>query len=636
MTPVVWSKAALGYFTAHAIDAQVALDLGLTEDRSAVVFPTLDADGSPAPRRRLLGSNRAKMLGPKGVRLAVWWPIGRPKGQRRILVCEGEADAVGVLSVLRCSHKEDAAASYARNRLDGVCAVPGTPYPASRLVADLRAAGASEAVLAFDADDAGLRYREQVIEALNGTGIAVTVVSLPDGEDLASVLAAAGDRIGLLADLLPPKDRPPSEADLLDLTAEMIERYVVLPGQHERTALALFVAHSHALGGAHATPYILVISPEKRSGKSRLLQVLELMVARPWNVVGTSEAAMFRKIAKDSPTLLLDEIDAIFGAHAERTEPLRAILNAGNRPGATVARCVGENRDVEDFPIYCAKVLAGIDSGHRIPDTIRDRAVAIHMKRKTGAETVARFRYRDAEAETAPIREELAKWGGATCEPLLDADPDLPDQLDDRAAEAWEPLFAIADRAGGGWPAKARAAAVVLSGEGDRDEVGTGTLLLRGIRNAFGNHDRLSTVDLLAGINSDDELPFGGWREEKGLDSRGLARYLRPYGVKSRSIRFSDGGVAKGYLKQQFEEAWERWLTPDRTVTSDTSVTPTPDQATGEPLYKADVTDVTHVTPLAGRNQTTIDNGAAGCASHSGAPVDGCRYCRQSAEGARR
>ena len=169
-----------------------------------------------------------------------------------------------------------------------------------------------------------------------------------------------------------------------------IRRFVVLPGDHEAAALALFVAHTYALEGAHATPYLLIVSPEKRSGKTRLLEVLELMAARPWRVTSASEAAIYRKIAASSPTLLLDEIDAVFGEASERTEPLRALLNAGNRPGAAVSRCIrdGGSMTVQDFRVFCPKVLAGIDTGHRIPDTIRDRAIPIAMVRRTQAEQV--------------------------------------------------------------------------------------------------------------------------------------------------------------------------------------------------------------------------------------------------------
>ena len=323
---------------------------------------------------------------------------------------------------------------------------------------------------------------------------------------------------------------PESVGELLGLIGGLLDRYIVLPGRHAVIALALFVAHTWALAGAHATPYILVVSPEKRSGKSRLLSVLELLAARAWGVIGASEAAMFRKIAKHRPTMLLDEIDAVFGSHTERTEPLRAILNAGNRPGTTVARCVGEGKDVEDFPIFCAKVLAGIDSGHRIPDTIRDRAVTIHMQRKTGAEQVERFRHRDADAEAAPIREALERWAVGAVDRLLDANPDLPPELDDRAAEAWEPLLAIADMADGEWPARARSAAIALSSEQDRDEAAAGTLLLGALRDAFGDADRMPTADLLDAINGDEEAALRGLAGREGArwpGARQAAQALR-------------------------------------------------------------------------------------------------------------
>src|SRR5207244_789004 len=117
------------------------------------------------------------------------------------------------------------------------------------------------------------------------------------------------------------------------------------------------------------------------------------------------------KIADQRPTLLLDEVDAIFAGRSESSESLRGILNAGNRPGAAVARVVGEgsNLKTEDFPVYCAKVLAGIGTD-RWPDTILDRAIRVTLKRKMKGESVARFRHRQAHAETEALRAALAVW----------------------------------------------------------------------------------------------------------------------------------------------------------------------------------------------------------------------------------
>lgn len=359
-----------------------------------------------------------------------------------------------------------------------------------------------------------------------------------------------------------PADAPPT-GELLDTIAATVERYVVLPDDHARVAVALWVAHTWALDGAHATPYLLVVSPEKRSGKSRLLEVLGLLARKPWYIAAASEAAMFRKIDESRPTLLLDEIDAIFGAASERTEPLRAILNAGNRPGAAVARCVGDgaNQSVVDFSVYCCKVLAGIDTG-RVPDTIVDRSIRLAMKRKRPTETVAPFRHRYASEETRPIREAAEAWGATHAEELLEAEPDLPAGLDDRAGEAWEPLLAIADHAGGRWPALARGAALGLIGD-ESDEPGNGARLLAKLYEAFADAEVLATTTILESVNDDDELPFGGWRKGDGLDARGLSRLLKPYGVRPRSVRI-DGATStsKGYRREQLAEAFERYLPP--------------------------------------------------------------------------
>jgi hypothetical protein len=235
--------------------------------------------------------------------------------------------------------------------------------------------------------------------------------------------------------------------DLLRRVGELIARYVVLPCDEAGTALALFVLHTWAIEAAHSTPYMAIVSAEKQSGKTRLLEVAALVVQEPWHTASATEAALFRKIEQAEPTLLLDEIDAIFGSNTERTEPLRACLNAGNRRGASVARCVGKGTkmEVKDFSVFCPKILAGIDTG-KLPETIADRAVMLRMKRRREGEHVERLRYRFAVAAAATLRADLEAWAAGAVEELRDAIPDLPDELGDRMADAWEPLFAIADR----------------------------------------------------------------------------------------------------------------------------------------------------------------------------------------------
>jgi hypothetical protein len=417
-------------------------------------------------------------------------------------------------------------------------------------------------------------------------------------------------------------------AELLRAITKFLCKYVVLPGRAETVAIALWTAHTWAIDAAHQTPYLLVLSPEKRSGKTRLLEVLELLVAAPWRITSTSEAAMFRKIAASKPTLLLDEVDAIFGSNSERTEPLRAILNSGNRPGASVVRCVGEGvKRVEEFSVFCPKVLAGIDTG-RLPDTIRDRSVTLHMKRKTPGETVERFRVRFADEEALELREFAENWAERHVDALRDAVPELPKQLDDRAAEAWEALLAIADAAGGAWPAAAREAAVRLAA-GEDEEASYSAKALAGARAAFNGTTAMSSAELAAALNGDDELPFGGWHDGKGVNARDLARLLKPYAIRPRTVRV-DGATPKGYLREQFTDAWRRYLTDEDPPHATKTTHETADEH-GDVAAVADVADfsggapedvdVDYLESVAARNQEALT-------SRYTPPSQGCRCIR--------
>lgn len=355
-------------------------------------------------------------------------------------------------------------------------------------------------------------------------------------------------------------------ADLLEHVGTTLRRYVVL-GEHEVVATTLWVAHTHAIDAAEQTPYLHITSPEKRSGKSRLFEVLELLVARAWVTAVPSDAVIYRKIDRDRPTLLMDEVDALFGRNARQHEELRAILNAGHRRGAKVDRCNKKRGEIvlEEFEPFGAKALAGI---REIPDTLADRSIRIEMKRRARSERVERFRIRAARAEAAPIHDALQSWASAAIDELRRARPQIPFELHDRAADGWEPLLAIADAAGGEWPMRARAAAIQLSGA-EMDADSAGIVLLERCKRAFeaASADRLTTQQLLSSLIEDETAPFGGWwgRSIDGGDLRGpaskLGRMLHPYGIRPRDVRF-ETGVRKGYHRADFEGVWERYVAP--------------------------------------------------------------------------
>jgi hypothetical protein len=86
-------------------------------------------------------------------------------------------------------------------------------------------------------------------------------------------------------------------------------RYIVFRSPAQATVIAVWIAHSHAIEATDFTPYLHISSPEKRCGKSRLLDLLVLLVRAAWAVVSPSEAVVYRKISSSCPTLLLDEAD---------------------------------------------------------------------------------------------------------------------------------------------------------------------------------------------------------------------------------------------------------------------------------------------------------------------------------------
>jgi hypothetical protein len=345
---------------------------------------------------------------------------------------------------------------------------------------------------------------------------------------------------------------------LLDEISSFVARYVVCT-EAQRVALSLWIVHTHAIDAADATPYLAVTSAEKQSGKSRLLDVLSQLVARPWVAVAPSDAVLFRKVEKDKPTLLLDETDALFAAHAPSREPLRGLLNAGNRRGATVPRCVGEgsNMEVINFPVFCAKALAGIG---RLPETIADRSIEIRLKRRSKDEEVQAYRPRNVKTEAEALRRRIAKWASANVRKLKGAEPEIPDGLSDRAVEGWEPLWAIADLAGGKWPELARAAALEIASPGREQATSARLQLLADIRTVFASLDveRLTTTRLIAQLKKIDESPWRDWKGT-GLNAHSLGRLLGEYEINSYAWRTKEG-VRRGYRREQFADVFDRYL----------------------------------------------------------------------------
>jgi len=352
----------------------------------------------------------------------------------------------------------------------------------------------------------------------------------------------------------------PSGKAVLDDLRAALARYVILPSEEAAIAVVLWIAATHAQPAWAHAPRLVIRAPEKRCGKSRLLDVVEATCFRPLITVNASTAAIYRSIDDDPPTLLVDEADTIFGSakSADANEDLRGLLNAGHQRNRPAIRWDHVNRQLERCPTFAMAALAGIGA---MPDTIEDRSVVIHMRRRAPGETVAPYRHRRDRPALRAVAENLAAWLRPALTALEEAEPAMP--VEDRAADTWEPLVTIADHAGGGWPDLARGAVVALTANpDDADTASLRTRLLLDCRTAFAGQDAIPTTRLLQLLNTDLEAP---WSEHgpSGLTGRRLAVMLRDYGIHSANIRFPDGTQSKGYTRAEFADAWRRYCPPE-------------------------------------------------------------------------
>ena len=134
------------------------------------------------------------------------------------------------------------------------------------------------------------------------------------------------------------------------LLEDFFERYAVVP-QGLPLVLALWVIGSNFFDIFDAYPYLVVTSPLKRCGKTRLAEMLELLCPRALNSVNITEASLFRTVDQLEPVLIMDEAEALSNRRAERSQSLLALLQAGYKKGAKVPR-IGRGRAVEYFSVF--------------------------------------------------------------------------------------------------------------------------------------------------------------------------------------------------------------------------------------------------------------------------------------------
>jgi Protein of unknown function (DUF3631) len=358
-----------------------------------------------------------------------------------------------------------------------------------------------------------------------------------------------------------PWPTPVDGAALLDALSSAIGSYVIMP-EPARHAAALWVAHTYLLDCFSITPRLAVRSPMKRCGKTTLLDVVSRLVLRPLPTGSVTAAALFRVVEGYRPTLLVDEADTFL---AEADE-LRGVLNSGHRKGGQVVRTVGDDHEPRAFSTFAAVAIAIIGN---LPDTLADRSITVDLKRRMPSESVASFRF-DRVTHLDLLARQAARWAQDHAGTIAATDPEMPG-IHNREADNWAPLFAIADVAGGGWPERARAAALSAHAAAGGDEASLIEILLGDIRDIFAKREKnkvepadwIPSADLVGAMVAIEGHPWAELgRSRKPLTQNGLARRLKPLGIAPGNVG-PEGKRVRGYQLEQFKEAFSRYLGPE-------------------------------------------------------------------------
>ncbi len=446
-----------------------------------------------------------------------------------------------------------------------------------------------ECVIIADNDSPGLSHASTIYRSIESVAAQVLICRAASGSDVCDHLDA-----GLSLDdleILDPSEFEPVPVvpvvpnshggnesvawelleTLLDDIEAFIAKYVVFQEVHHRVAMTLWVCHAHCIEAVDSTPRLAALSPEPGSGKSRVLELLNLLTPNAVHAASISAAAIFRIIEKEPVTFLLDEADTYLGVHtASHHEEIRALVNAGHGRGAKAIRCVGEGTKTEGkkFSAFCPVALAGLG---KLPDTIMDRAIILPMRRRRPDEHVERFRSRIVTPIGHALRDRLDAWSNTNCARLGGTFPDMPSCIADRPADVWEPLIAIAAAASPRWLERGLAACLSMSTISANRESSRGVRLLGDIRAIFASDDpeAIPSSELLASLCAIEDAP---WSDIRGrpLTSQYLAKLLREYEISPQQLRRGTD-VIRCYVAADFSDAWTRYLLPLRSTNTDSS-----------------------------------------------------------------
>lgn len=356
---------------------------------------------------------------------------------------------------------------------------------------------------------------------------------------------------------------------IIEKIEQYIKDYVSFEDQSIALAISVWCVATHVFENFDAFPYIVITSATKRSGKTRLSELISNLACNTKNFSAMTPSTLFRVIDRQdigawekdkeenkTPTVVFDEAESLSN---ESASTMRAVLNVGYRKGQKIPRTVG-NRVIE-FNTYCPKVFILIGD---VYDTLRDRSIVISMKR---GEPTKRFSFDTAKQEANVLRHEFLPVKTLT---QIEDEYKAGDIsfLQDRDEEIWRSMFAVAKVFCPGRYRELQRIAVDLAAGKTADKRRYDNLSLFEDQTENDEYAKKLLRDLLTVINGDKNilstvavdklkaLDLSPWRKYRGdgLTSIKMADMLSRFGVSPCAIR-QGKNVGKGYKKEDVEEA---------------------------------------------------------------------------------
>jgi len=349
--------------------------------------------------------------------------------------------------------------------------------------------------------------------------------------------------------------------NLLSEITDIINLYIVLP-KETRDALALWILGTFCYDNFRIWPKLLITSPEKRCGKTTLLEILAAFCCNGFSTSNISTAAMYRVIDLWRPTLIIDEADTFIHGNSE----LRGVINSGHtKATASVVRTSPSGSGLVKISTWAPMVISMIN---KPPDTILDRSLVIQLKRKLIDEKVEKLPY-DFNGNSRPLYQRMLRWSADNNSQLEGCVPCLPKSKNDRALDNWTPLLSIAEIIGADWPKRANAAFSLLTVVDDDESIGQ--LLLSDIKGIFDDQEgkAIFSVDLARMLSCLEERPWSEWQKNKAITTIALARLLKPFGIKPKQIRVEKIN-RNGYYYDAFKDAFDRYIVAPDVLASTT------------------------------------------------------------------